>query len=96
MSPFAQLDKLGIMYGHLPRVLPFTMSLSESQTITSEDDESQKQAAITNRELLQALESSDSFDQLYVVNLLLTCSRSRNCGGLIFVILSIASNQKGS
>ncbi|KAF8529300.1 trafficking protein particle complex subunit 10 [Hysterangium stoloniferum] len=65
-----QLDKVGIRVGHLPRSIPFSMSLSstsdisEPTTPTSPIESSADK--ITNKDLLAALADREAFDKLYI------------------------------
>ncbi|KAG8739481.1 hypothetical protein FRC10_005577 [Ceratobasidium sp. 414] len=78
----AQLDKIGIRAGHLPRTVPFTTSLPDqapksrptsasfdphapASDPNDPDYQRLSRAGVTNSSLLQAIENSASFDELY-------------------------------
>ncbi|KAG9074140.1 hypothetical protein FRC06_010903, partial [Ceratobasidium sp. 370] len=78
----AQLDKIGIRAGHLPRAVPFATSLPDqppksrpnsasfdphapASDPNDPDYKRLSRAGVTNSSLLQAIESSASFDELY-------------------------------
>ncbi|QRV95141.1 Trafficking protein particle complex subunit 10, TRAPPC10 [Ceratobasidium sp. AG-Ba] len=78
----AQLDKIGIRAGHLPRVAPFTTSLPDqppksrptsasfdphaaASDLNDADYKRLSRAGVTNATLLQAIDSSEAFDELY-------------------------------
>ncbi|CAG8511571.1 6476_t:CDS:10, partial [Ambispora leptoticha] len=64
-----QLDKLGIYYEHLPSDIPFMTALSHfpsSQLNNHDDEETISTPAITNPDLLTALQSTEAFDFLYL------------------------------
>ncbi|KAI8062176.1 trafficking protein particle complex subunit 10 [Gongronella butleri] len=56
-----QLDKLGVLQGHLPSTPPFAIHL-ESHTDTDKPSES----GITNQKLIEALTSVNAFDKMYM------------------------------
>ncbi|BGP56856.1 hypothetical protein JCM8202v2_004489 [Rhodotorula sphaerocarpa] len=66
-----QLDKLGILAGHLPPQHPFTMSLNESSPAsvapspTASQLDAPAQSPVTRQDLLDAIEQREVFDRLY-------------------------------
>ncbi|KAI8372825.1 trafficking protein particle complex subunit 10 [Radiomyces spectabilis] len=55
-----QLDKLGLKYHHLPNTPPFSIYT------TSENEEPSSPPSITNPKLLEAVDSLEAFDKIYM------------------------------
>ncbi|QRW09373.1 Trafficking protein particle complex subunit 10, TRAPPC10 [Ceratobasidium sp. AG-Ba] len=101
----AQLDKIGIRAGHLPRVAPFTTSLPDqppksrptsasfdphaaASDLNDADYKRLSRAGVTNATLLQAIDSSEAFDELYkqlvgrVIETCVASGRTRHRGAV--------------
>lgn len=58
-----QLDKLGIAYKHLPVTSPFSVYLDKNDPEPKENSKGK----MTNQKLLEAMDSVEAFDKIYMV-----------------------------